>query len=235
MLGLWAAAAFFLGIHLLISGTRLRDRLVATIGEWVYLGLFAAASAGGIVWLAVSYNQALAEPNRLYWVAPVWAVHLAPLFMLVAFLLAVTGLTTPNPTAFRMEQFLETGDGRPKGVVHITRHPFLWGAMIWAGTHIAVNGDRASIVFFGTFLLLAALGTLSIDEKRRRNLGENWESFARATSNIPFAAMLAGRTKFKFTEDAWWRILASLIAFALVLFGHLWLFGVSPIPGWQPY
>jgi uncharacterized membrane protein len=235
MLGLWAAAAFFLGIHLLISGTRLRDRLVATVGEWPYLGLFSAASIGGIVWLAVSYNEATMEPDRLYWVAPVWIVHLAPLFMLIAFLFAVTGLTTPNPTAFRSEGSLESGDGRPKGVVHITRHPFLWGVMIWATVHIIVNGDRASIIFFGTFLLLAALGTLSIDEKRRRNFGEHWDAFARVTSNVPFAAILAGRTRFRFTEDAWWRILASIIAFALVLVGHLWLFGVSPIPGWQPY
>ncbi len=36
MLGLWAAAAFFLGIHLIVSGTRLRDRIVALTGEWVY-------------------------------------------------------------------------------------------------------------------------------------------------------------------------------------------------------
>ena len=235
MLGLWAAAAFFLGIHLLVSGTTLRDRLVATIGEWPYLGLFSTASAGGIIWLAVAYNQAQMEPDRLYWVAPTGLVHMAPLFMLIAFLFAVTGLTTANPTAFRSERFIENGDGRPKGVVHITRHPFLWGVMIWATVHIIVNGDRASIVFFGTFLLLAALGTLSIDAKRRRKLGEHWDAFAKATSNVPFAAILAGRTKFKFTEDAWWRILASFIAFALALVGHLWLFGVSPIPGWQPY
>lgn len=235
MLGLWAAAAFFLGIHLIVSGTRLRDRIVALTGEWVYLGLFSAASAGGILWIAIAYNEALMEPNRLYWVAPAWLAHLAPLFMLIAFLFAVTGLTTPNPTAFRSERFIQSGDARPKGVVHITRHPFLWGVMIWATVHIVVNGDKASIIFFGTFLLLAALGTLSIDEKRRRMLGDQWDAFARLTSNVPFAAILAGRTKFVFTEDAWWRILASFIAFALVLCGHLWLFGVSPIPGWQPY
>lgn len=235
MLTLWAAAAFFLAIHLAVSGTRLREVIVGAVGEWPYLGAFSLASVGGIVWLAFGYNEAVMQPDRLYWVAPLWLTHLAPLVMLVAFLFAVVGLTTPNPTAFKSEGVLETEGQDALGIVHITRHPFLWSVIIWATLHIAINGDKASIIFFGTFLVLAALGTLSIDEKRRRKLGPKWDAFAARTSNLPFAAMVSGRTKFHFTRHAWWRILASLIAFVLMLYAHHWLFGVSPIPGWTPY
>lgn len=234
MLNLWAAAAFFLAIHLAISGTRMRDRITATIGEGPYLGLFSLASLGGIVWLSMAYNGAGAEPDRLYWVAPPALVHLAPLVMIVAFIFALVGLTTPNPTAVKAEALLDKPDAI-KGMLRITRHPFLWAVMAWAATHIAVNGDKASIIFFGTFLVLAALGTLSIDEKRRRNLGEKWRDFAGATSNLPFAAILAGRNRLAIGEIGWWRIALGIVAFAALFYAHLWLFGVSPVPGWAPY
>lgn len=29
------------------------------------------------------------------------------------------------------------------------RHPMLWGTVVWAGAHLLVNGDTASIVLFG--------------------------------------------------------------------------------------
>lgn len=29
------------------------------------------------------------------------------------------------------------------------RHPMLWGTVIWAGSHILVNGDSASLILFG--------------------------------------------------------------------------------------
>lgn len=234
MLELWAAAAFFLALHLAIAGTRVRDRIAGVIGERAYMGLFSLASLGGIVWLCISYNGAQREPDRLYWVAPAGLAHLAPLVMIVAFLFAVIGLATPNPTAAMAEGLLDKPDTL-KGMLRITRHPFLWGAMIWAAAHIAVNGDKASIIFFGTFLVLAALGTLSIDEKRRRKLGAKWEWFSGATSNLPFAAIVAGRNRLAIGEIGWWRILAALIVFGAIFYGHLWLFGVSPVPGWAPY
>lgn len=234
MLNLAAAAAFFFALHLLVAGTRARDRIVARTGEGAYLGLFSLASISGIVWLCLAYNATASVPNRLYWVAPDWLMHLAPLVMVVAFLFALIGLTTPNPTAVKAEALLDKPD-TIKGMLRITRHPFLWSVMIWAALHVALNGDKASIIFFGTFLVLAALGTISIDEKRKRKLGAKWESFSRATSNLPFAAIVAGRNRLAIGELGWWRILLGLAAFGAMFYVHLWLFGVSPVPGWAPY
>jgi uncharacterized membrane protein len=46
---------------------------------------------------------------------------------------------------------------------------------------------------FGSLLVLAVVGTSSIDAKRRHAYGESWERFSRETSNIPFAAILQRR------------------------------------------
>ncbi|MBI1260204.1 MAG: NnrU family protein [Rhizobiales bacterium] len=234
MINLWAAAAFFLAIHLLVSGTALRGKLVSAIGEGPYMGLFSLASLGGIVWLAMAYDQAVLGPNHLYWVAPTWLVHLAPLIMLIAFLIGVIGITTPNPTAVKAEALAAKPD-TVRGILRITRHPFLWSVLIWSLLHIAVNGDRAAIIFFGTFAILTALGTVSIDAKKRKSMGESWKGFVAKTSNVPFAAILGGRNQLKLGEFAIWRIALALIIFGGVFYGHLWMFGVSPVPGWAPY
>ncbi|MGV8997597.1 MAG: NnrU family protein [Parvibaculaceae bacterium] len=234
MLNLIAAAGFFLALHLLVSGTSLRGRIVAVTGETPYLGLFSLASIGGIVWLCLAYNATDAVPNRLYWVAPDWLIHLAPAVMLVAFLFALIGLTTPNPTAVKAEALLGKPDA-VRGILRITRHPFLWSVILWSGLHLALNGDQASVIFFGSYLLLAALGTLSIDAKRRLKLAEQWKAFAVQTSNLPFAAIFAGRNKLALGELGLWRILLGLLAFGGMFYAHLWLFGVSPVPGWAPY
>ena len=50
MLNLIAASAYFLLIHFGVSGTKLRDTLVARLGEGPYRGAFALASLLGLVW-----------------------------------------------------------------------------------------------------------------------------------------------------------------------------------------
>lgn len=63
MLNLVAAAAFFLALHLIVSGSSLRGRIVALTGERVYLALFSLASIGGIVWLCMAYNATDGSPT----------------------------------------------------------------------------------------------------------------------------------------------------------------------------
>ena len=53
MTALIAAALGFVLLHLLVSGTRVRDALTGSIGQGPYMGLFSLASLGLIVWLCV--------------------------------------------------------------------------------------------------------------------------------------------------------------------------------------
>ena len=228
---LMMAGLTFLAIHLLISGTRLRDAITGAIGEGPYLGLFALASLATIVWLVISYNAAAASPeNRMLYDLGRGVRDLGIPLIAIAFLLGVQGLLIPNPTSVRYGA-AEPREATIKGVLRITRHPFLWGVIIWSAFHVMANGDLASVLFFGTFLAVAFLGTLSIDAKRKRKLGGAWEAFAAKTSNVPFAAVIGGRNSLHFGESLGWRFLVAAALFLAVLFAHAYLFHASPFPG----
>ena len=233
MTNLIVASLVFLGIHLFISGTRIRDSLVGTLGERPYMGLFSLTSLGVIVWLAMAFNQAGAMPGSaadplLYNLGR--GAHDAALpIVAIAFLIGVPGLLTPNPTSVNAEK-LAAKPGTVRGVLRITRHPFLWGTAIWSADHLSTNGDQAGVIFFGTFFLLALFGTISIDAKRRRKLGPAWDGFAGQTSNVPFAAILSGRNTFSAREYLDWRFAVAAILFLAILYGHVHMFGVSPFP-----
>ena len=230
MVNLLAAAVFFVLLHLLVSGTTLRDKLTGKIGQGPYMGLFSLASVAGLVWLGMAYGAGRHEAwNQAYWVITPATRHIQLGLMVIALLLIVPGLTTPNPTSVRQEGTLDRPDV-VSGMLRITRHPFLWGVAIWAGGHLLVNGDRASILLFGSMLALAIFGTLSIDAKRKRALGETWDGFAAQTSNVPFGAILAGRQPLKIGEIGWWRIALAIVIYVGILMGHAAAFGVRALP-----
>lgn len=225
-----AAAAVFVLLHLLVSGTRVRDALTGIIGEGPYMGLFSVASIGCLAWLIVAFGLARsAAANTVYWwVTPVTR-DIQIVLTFVAFLLVVPGILTPNPTSVRQEGVLDKADA-VQGMVRVSRHPFLWGVALWAAGHLLVNGSAAAIVLFGSLLLLGVFGPSSIDAKRKRKLGDRWESFAAQTSSVPFAAILAGRQRLSLSEIGWWRILVAIVLWAVFLWAHPYLFGVRALP-----
>lgn len=228
-----ASAFFFLMIHLAVAGTRIRDAVVKAIGERAYLGAFSVASAVGIVWLVVSYNQATAAGSEVLWDLGPGVRHMGIIVVAIAAFFVVTGLLTPNPTSVGMEG---AATREVTGIVRITRHPFLWGVALWAAFHLAANGDAASAVFFGTFLVLTVAGTFSIDAKRSRKMADGWIGFAGRTSNVPFVAILGGRNSLKLGELVTYRQAIALAVFLVLLFSHAWLFSASPFPsGWVPF
>jgi uncharacterized membrane protein len=230
MLSLIAAAAFFLAIHLLVSGTRVRDALTGRIGLGPYMGVFSISSVAGLAWLGIAFAQARhAGAAPVFWdITP--ATRLVQVALqLLAMLLIVPGLATPNPTSVRQEGALDRPD-LVRGMLRITRHPFLWGVAIFSGGHLLVNGDAASIVLFGTLFVLSVLGTVSIDAKRRRALGPKWEAFAAQTSNAPFAAIVQGRQRLSVGEIGWWRIVLAVAVWALLAWAHPYLFGARALP-----
>ncbi len=225
------AAAVFLGIHLLVSGTKLRDIIVAKIGENPYLGLFALSSLGAIVWLCIAYNHAYASPgNRVLYDLGQGFRNVAIPVIAAAFALAVPGILMSNPTSARQET------AAVRGVLRITRHPFLWGTAIWAGYHLLASGTLASAIFFSTFLVLALLGTRAIDAKCRRKRGREWQAIAYQTSNLPFAAIFARRNHFVASEYFDWRFTVAVADLVLFLLVHNSLFSMSPFPdNWLPF
>jgi uncharacterized membrane protein len=224
MLWLIAASSFFLLIHFGVSGTRLRDVLVARLGAGPYRGAFAVASVVGIVWMITAYRRA---PAVDLWGQLTGLRPLAFALVLIAFLFVGIGLATSSPTRVGMETKLAQGTEIVRGIVRITRHPFLWGVGLWAFVHLIVNGDLASVILFGSLLVLAFGGTVSIDAKRRRSFGDQWSRFIQATSNVPFAAIAAGRNQLRpaLREIGILRPVIAIAAYALFFVFHGRLFG----------
>ena len=225
MLSLLLAAIFFAGIDLGVAGTTIRDRAIAALGQSGYRAAFSIATVVGLAWLVMAYNRA---PYVVTWGMLEWWKPFAIVLMLPASLLVVIGLTTPNPTAIAQENRLAQP---PQGIVRVTRHPFLTGVGLWALVHLIGDGDVASLVFFAVWAVVALAGTVSIDRKRRRLLGAAaWEPFAAQTSIVPFAAIAAGRNRFRPGEVGAWRWGAAIVLYVLMLVGHADVIGVSPFP-----
>lgn len=225
MINLICAALYFVGIHLCIAGTRLRDRLTDRFGEKAYRLGFSVATVLGLLWIILAYRNA---PYIEWWGQLTALKPLAGIGTLLGFVLLVLGRTTPSPTVMGQADLLRSGQPAT-GVLRITRHPALWGIALWAAVHLLINGDASAFVLFGSLLVLALAGMPSIDAKRRRKYGEDWARYAAETSLIPFVAIAQGRNRLDWKEIGWKKPLIGALVWALFLHFHEALFGVSPL------
>ena len=209
MTNLVIATAAFLATHF-VASTPLRAKLVAAMGEWPYRGLYSLFAFVTLVWMIWAY--AGAEHDHL-WTGPRTPPYV---LMPLAFVLLACGYWR-NPTMVGADKLLRSEEPA-RGVIRITRHPIMWALMLWAGSHIAARGDLKAVVFFGGFLLLAALGTLFIDARKKAN--PDWARFAAVTSNVPFLAVAQGRNRIAWREIGWLRPAIGLLVYFGVLFVH---------------
>ncbi|HZF32320.1 MAG TPA: NnrU family protein [Candidatus Angelobacter sp.] len=221
------AAAVFVGSHFGISSTGLRDELVRRIGERAYLALYSAVALILLAWLIRAYAT-VGDPLML-WVRPPLLIVLPLVVMPLALLLFVGGYSQRNPTAVMQGKPLPTDRPAP-GVLAITRHPLMWAIGLWAIVHLIISDSIASFIFFGAFAILALHGTRVLDAKKRRTWPpEDWQRFAAATSNIPFAAVFTSRNEIKIAEIGWWRIMLVGVLYIALIFLHGVVLGVPVV------
>jgi uncharacterized membrane protein len=225
-LELLSAVTAFVGSHFLLSHGPIRAALSARLGEKGFTAAYSTVAAATLVWSVAAYRSG---PAEILWAVPASLMGLATLALLPVTLLFVIGLLTPSPTLVGGEARLRPEAGG--GILAITRHPFLWAVAIWAALHIIANGDLDSLVLFGGFLVLAIGGTFHIDARRRAKLGAPWIAYAARTSNIPFAALIEGRTEApRLNEIGAFKIAAALAFYAGAIAGHF-AFGIDPLAG----
>lgn len=226
--GLALAGAFLLATHFGVSSTRLRPLLVDRIGVNAYLSLYSLVSAVAFAWLVAAYGGV---PYVKLWDWAPWQGWAPLLLMPVALLLVIGGLTVRSPTSVGQEKALHTAEPA-RGLLRVTRHPFLWGVTIWAAAHLPPNGDVGSLIFFGTLGALGLVGAMLIDGKRRAALGLDWERFEKSTSFVPFAAVVRGQQSLAraAAEFGLIRLAAVAVLYGLILHLHPVLFGVPAIP-----
>jgi uncharacterized membrane protein len=217
MTALLAATALFLLTHF-VPSTPLRAVLVKTLGEWPYRGLYSAVALATLAWMISAFNAA---PRELLWPG----LRFVPVVVIpFAFVLIACGYWR-NPTIVGADKLLKSEDPA-RGIIRITRHPLMWAIMLWSGAHILARGDLKSVIFFGGFLLLAGLGTILMDSRKKSN--PDWARFAAVTSNLPFVALAQGRNRIAWREIGWMRPVIGLLVFAAFFAAHSWLFGARP-------
>ena len=218
------AAVAFAGSHVLLSSAPVRGPFARGLGEWPFVGLYSAVSLGLFVWLMGAYGAA---PLVEVWAVPTGVRYVALGVMAVASVLVAGGFTPASPTGVPLKP--AAADAPLPGIFKVTRHPVLWGIGLWAFVHVMANGDLASLIFFGSLGVLALGGTAHIDRKKRTTMGGDWQAFAGATSNVPFAAIVAGRTRISPKEIGYGRLAAGLVLYLVLLLGHEEVIGVAPL------
>jgi len=225
-----ATAGVWIVLHLVVAGSPLRRVIVAKIREPGFQGMFSLLSLAGLVALVMTYRSAAAPGvNFDLWVPGHAALWTPLIVMPVALLLIVGSLTTPNPTSVGMERVLQA-PAPARGMLRVTRHPLLWGFVLWAAAHTVANGDAASLVLFVAIAVPALCGMFSIDRKRARRDPVGWQRYAAVTSIVPFAAIAAGRNQFVAGEIGLWRAGVALLVAAAIVAVHPLLIGVSALP-----
>lgn len=137
MLVLVLGLVVFLGSHSVrIFADPWRTRQIERLGEKRWKFLYSAASLAGFVLIIWGYGMARREPVVL-WAQPVWAVHLAALLTLLAFILF--------PAAHIPGNHFKAW----------VKHPMVVGVGLWAFAHLVANGTLNAMVLFGAFLVWA--------------------------------------------------------------------------------
>jgi len=148
MEALVAGLILFLGAHSLrIVAPAVRGRLVASLGEGPWKGLYSLISAVGLG--LIIYGFGAAGEQEPLWRPPLFARHLSALLMLVAFVLLAAAYVPGNR--------LKAGLG----------HPMVLAAKTWAFAHLLSNGQPRDLLLFGAFLVWAIVAYASLRRRDR--------------------------------------------------------------------
>lgn len=219
------AMAVFVAAHMIPSHRPLRRALIGIIGEWGFRGVYSVLSLGLFWWLLGAYQRApyveLFAPINLL-------SYLSIILMLPACIFVVGGYSIANPSAVVLEKLAAAGE--VPGILKITRHPVLWAMAIWGVAHMIANPDGAAWILFGSLAALSAAGSIHMDRRKRADGTAGWARIEAETSNVPFAALITGRTRVTLAEIGWLRIAGGVVLYAVLLAAHEAVIGVAPLP-----
>jgi uncharacterized membrane protein len=146
MLLLGLGLLVFLGVHLVPMRPLLRAGLVARLGEKSYRGLFSLVSVAGFLLILWGNSD-----------APYVPVFSPPPFGRTAAFVLLAGTALCAAAMYL-----------PTNLKRITAHPMLWGTAFWALGHLLANGDLASLLLFGSFLVYALVDMVSANRRGAR-------------------------------------------------------------------
>ena len=223
MLLFLVALALFLLAHVIPAIPGLRARLVERLGRRRYVAIYSIIST---VLLAFLVYATLRMDYVPLWDTAPWQAWVTIILTPIGFFLLFAGLISPNPMSISVRR----GDLAPGAIVGITRHPVLWGFILWSGSHLVPNGDLRTVLLFGALFLFALLGIPLSERRAKKRLGADWPGIASATSIVPLVAILQGRARLKSDIGIVLGLAVTIVLTAwLLVGGHVALFGADPL------
>ena len=179
---LLAASITLIGTHFAMSHP-LRARLVSTLGQGGFMGVYSLVSLACILWMYFAFTavQPGAPPLWTGFDSVSWAV--ASVLTLLAMVL-YAGSMVGNP-ALPAPGAEQAAQADPKGVFLMTRHPMMWGFALWAIAHIIAAPTARTLIVASTILFLALVGAHMQDRKKRVLMGGAWTGWEAKTSYWP--------------------------------------------------
>lgn len=214
----FAYVVFFLS-HSLPVRPPLKPWLQARLGASGFTLAYSALSLAVLAWLIAAAGRA---PHVTLWDWAPWQVHVPLIVMGPVCVILALSIGRPNPFSFGGARNDLFDPARP-GIVRWSRHPLLAALALWAAAHILPNGDLAHVILFGTFAAFAVLGGRLIDRRKRRDMGADWQRLRVVVEDAPLLS-------WRWPGDILARLVAAVFLYAMLLWVHPVLFGVSPLP-----
>ena len=140
----------FLGMHSIpIIAEPIRNQFAAN-NELLWKAVYSLISIAGLFLIVIGYLEARLSPTLID-ASPYWLHHVSALLMLPFFIL------------FLAPYF-------PGKISCIAKHPQLFAVILWALSHLLVNGNIADLLLFGSFFAWVVTDIISMRRRVPRPL-----------------------------------------------------------------
>jgi uncharacterized membrane protein len=171
MIILIAGLVLFVGVHLLRE-LNLRESAINRLGLGRYRLAYSLIAAAGFI--LIIWGKSSAPFVQLY--QPIYELrYISHWLMIPAFILFTAGNL---PTSYLRSH---------------TLHPMLLGTAIWGSAHLWANGDLASVLLFGSFVLWSLIKVISLVKANQRpptNASIIWDVTAVIVGFLVYAIVL---------------------------------------------
>jgi len=174
----------FFGIHMLPFYPEYRELIIEKFdsdtidGEGLYKIIFGVIALLGLMFAGIGKGSI--EFVGL-WDTPMFFRYITIVLIPVSFILMVAAYM-------------------PNNIKRYVPHPMLTGVIIWGATHMMVNGDVASIILFGSFVVYSVV---AIKLANRRQCDKNSEQDTQEKIPVVKDAIVIGIAMFGFLLLLW--------------------------------
>ena len=172
MINILLASLFLPLSHFLMSSATLRAPLVYRMGEKPFLLAYSVVALLPFAWLIMAYRQA---PTIVLRVKPAWVRAALLPVELLAVVLVVAGLSTPNPVIVSADSLFERAN-IVQGVMRVTRNAFFWGTGLFAVAHLVLTGHVSGVLASLMPKKREAMEKLGAPSRKRRQTCLFWQS-----------------------------------------------------------